>query len=380
MKSHVPPIKVTHIASGDLWAGAEVQLFTLAKTLHQFENVTVRVILLNHGELEKRLHEQGILVDVLDETSLNGIQILFRLIKLLRQHRPDVVHTHRIKENILGGLSAKFAGNIPSLRTAHGAPEHQPGWRKPHKQILYLLDWFVGRFVQSKIVAVSDDLAEILKNDFPDKKIQVIENGIDLDLIKKQTTNIKPTNISKNHTFKVGLAGRLVPVKRVDLFIQSAHYFREHYGNIKVSFHIFGDGPLFDELNTLCASLDLTDIVLFEGHCENIHQRIEELDILMMTSDHEGLPMVLLEAMALGTPIIAHAIGGIPKLLCEGRCGFLVRDQSESGYANTFKNAVEHADDLREIAGIALEQVSRYYNANKNAAAYLTEYFGTKAT
>ena len=178
MKLPTAPIKVTHIASGDLWAGAEVQLFTLAKTLHQFENVTVHVILFNHGELENRLREQNIPVDVLPETNLNGIQIFLRLKKLLQQHQPDVVHTHRIKENILGGLSAKLSGNIPSLRTAHGAPEHQPGWRKPHKQILYQLDWFVGRYFQSKIIAVSDDLAVLLRRDFPSKTIEIIENGI----------------------------------------------------------------------------------------------------------------------------------------------------------------------------------------------------------
>ena len=360
MTSTAPPIKVTHIASGDLWAGAEVQLFTLAKTLHQFENVTVRVILLNHGELEKRLHEQGIPVDVLPETELNGIQIFFRLIKLLRQHQPDVVHTHRIKENILGGLSAKLAGNIPSLRTAHGAPEHQPGWRKPHKQILYLLDWFVGRFVLSKIVAVSDDLAEILKNDFPSEKIIVIENGID---IEELSFYIKHQNGSKSPSshIKIGLVGRLVPVKRVDIFIKTARYLQEHSPRINAQFYIYGDGPLRPELEKLSASLNMQDAIHFEGHVREIHAAIAALDILLITSDHEGLPMTLLEAMALKIPVISHSVGGIIHVLEKGKYGTLISKQEPGLYAQTISDVLSTPEQTLTKSNKAKNHIMTHY-------------------
>lgn len=373
MKPHIP-MNVVHIASGDLWAGAEVQLFTLAKTLHQFDNVTVRIILLNPGELADRLRKEGIEVAVVDESALNGFQIFWRLRKRLLTWHPDVVHTHRIKENILGGLAAKLAGNIPSLRTVHGAPEHPPGWRKPHKRIFFILNWLMGRYVQRNIIAVSDDLAERLKKDFPANKIHVIENGIDLDSIKRQIDDAKPHLNPKEHTFKVGLVGRLVPVKRVDLFIQTARYFRDHYQDLRTSFHVYGDGPLLDELNELCNDIGVTDIVHLEGHCQDIHQRIEELDVLMMTSDHEGLPMTLLEAMALGTPIIAHAVGGIPKLLCGGACGVLVSEHSPSFYAQATYSLLNDPELSESISEKALKQISQNYNAKYNATQYLERY------
>ena len=158
MTQESPP-HIIHIASGDLWAGAEVQLFTLAKALDQSSNARVGVVLMNHGELEKRLIQQEIPVTVLDETKLNGFQILWHLVQLLKKQKPDLVHTHRIKENILGSLAALFSGNIPSLRTVHGAPEHSSGWVKPHKQLFYSLDKLTGHYLQQRIVAVSNDLA-----------------------------------------------------------------------------------------------------------------------------------------------------------------------------------------------------------------------------
>ena len=125
-----------HVASGDLWAGAEVQLYTLAKTLHSQTDAIVSVVLFNHGTLEHKLRVAGIHVVVIDESALNGIQILLRLVRNIREQRPDVIHTHRIKENILGSIAAILCCNIPSLRTVHGAPEHNPAWWQFHKRLI----------------------------------------------------------------------------------------------------------------------------------------------------------------------------------------------------------------------------------------------------
>lgn len=374
MKSQVS-ISVVHIASGDLWAGAEVQLFTLVKSLLSFENVTVRVILLNHGELENRLRELNIDVEVLDESRLNSLQILWQVRKLLNSWQPNVVHTHRTKENILGGIAARFAGNIPSLRTVHGTPEHLRSWLQLHKHFINTLDWFCGRYVQRKMIAVSDELAEILEKDFPSRKIRVIENGIDLDAIQLQTKHTTHIPSIKGQGFKIGLVGRLVPVKRVDLFIKTACYMRDHNPELETSFYIYGDGPLRQELEDFTHELRVNDIVHFEGHCSHIHQRIKELDILVMTSDHEGLPMTLLEAMALGVPIVAHAVGGIPKLLCEGSCGLLVYKHSETGYFQAIHDLLMNPEQLNNITVKALEQVSNNYTSENSSTTYLSEYY-----
>jgi glycosyltransferase involved in cell wall biosynthesis len=360
-------LKVIHIASGDLWAGAEVQLYTLATTLHKKLDIATSVVILNHGKLEQKLRGAGIDIVVLDESKFNPLQIFFHLVRILLVQKPNVVHTHRIKENILGSIAAFFAGNIPSIRTAHGAQEHPPSWRQPNKHIIYALDWFCGQFLQRKIIAVSEDLAKILKNDFPSKKIHIVENGIDLDSIQFQESLSFHTTNSKLKPFKVGLVGRLVPVKRVDLFIKTARYIHDHYPEQNTSFYIYGDGPLRNNLEQLCYKLNVNAIVHFEGYHKDIHRRIRELDVLLMTSDHEGLPMTLLEAMALKTPIIGHAVGGIPKLLDYGACGVLSNDHSPADYASKIQRLIYDPYYRLDITKKAYQRVKTQYSALKNA-------------
>jgi glycosyltransferase involved in cell wall biosynthesis len=366
--------KVLHVASGDLWAGAESQLFTLVTTLHNSLEVTVFVLLLNHGTLEDRLRNAGIEVIILDESSLNSFQILSKLVSIIRRKRPDVIHTHRTKENILGSVAGFIAGGIPSLRTAHGAPEHQTSWRQLRKRGTRTLDWISGSFLQRKIICVSDDLAVLLQNEFSHEKIEVIENGIDLDSLCGNNIQLVSSQETGDRTLRIGLAGRLVPVKRVDIFIKTARYIRDHHPDLKASFHIYGDGPLLAELKSLSHDQDTDSIIHFEGHRDDISQELKKLDLLMMTSDHEGLPMILLEAMALEVPIIAHATGGIPLLLDNGSCGALVVEHTPEAYAHEVHRLALSRLVRSELTANALERVRNHYSAVINARKYLSKY------
>ena len=371
-------INVLHIASGDLWAGAEVQLFTLAKTLNNQQAINVNVVLLNHGTLESQLLKNGINVTVLDESKLNGFQILRQLISTIRKIKPDVIHTHRVKENILGSISALFS-NRPTLRTAHGAPEHKPAWFHIPKRLILFMDWFCGRFLQKKIIAVSEDLAEILQKNFPADKIKVIENGIDLALLTSTAATVKlgpvQSDIEPNaSTFRIGIAGRLVPVKRVDIFIKTAAKLLNTHPELNVSFHIFGDGPLHTELAALNQKLNTEKAIHFEGHCENMQQELADLDILLITSDHEGLPMILLEAMALKTAVIAHAVGGIPTVLNQGECGALVSEHQPSAYADAIYQLIINPESRKQYIDNAFNQVTDFYSSKQNSNTYYTTY------
>lgn len=359
---------ILHIASGDLWAGAEVMLFTLAKALNELPDIQVSSVILNHGKLEQKLRDSGIPVIVLDESRLNSLQILRQLKVIIRDMNPDVVHTHRNKENFLGGLAARL-NNVPSLRTVHGAPEHRPPLHQLPKHLIRFLDWFSGRFFQQHIVAVSPDLAHTLEQSFSAEKIRTIENGIDIDSITK---NLLPGENQSG--FKIGIAGRLVTVKRVDLFIQTAHYLKQHNPELSIQFHIYGDGPLHDALQTQLRSLQAENYIHLEGNCENIAKELTTLDALLMPSDHEGLPMILLEAMCLKTAIIAHAVGGIPQLLDKGRCGTLVYQQTPEAFANAITELFAEPERFQKLSQQAFEHVQQKYSVQHTATAYLKVY------
>ncbi len=364
---------VLHISSGDLWAGAEVMLYTLARALHRDLNTQVSVVILNHGTLEQKLRDCGIAVYVLDESQLNSFQILRQLRQIIVEIKPNVIHTHRMKENILGSIAALYKQRIPSLRTVHGAPEHRPPLHKLAKRLILFFNQSTGRYLQQAIVAVSPDLASKLENSFLKTKIKVVENGIDIAAILSGTSSASSKN-NNDRDYRIGIAGRLTPVKRVDLFIDSAVYLKQHQPDLKISFQIYGDGPLLNTLQTRIEVLQANDYIHLHGHCDNIVEKLQTLDALLMTSDHEGLPMVLLEAMCLQTPVIAHAVGGIPHLLEQGRCGTLVHNHSAQAFADAISNLIAQPEQHQQLAQQAFKRLEQHYSAKQTAASYLHVY------
>jgi len=366
-------IHVLHIASGDLWAGAEVMLYTLAKALLENPKTQLSVVLLNHGVLEQKLGECKIPTYILDESNLSSFQILHQLNKIIENIHPDVIHTHRMKENILGSIAAWHNHRIPSLRTVHGAPEFRPPLYKLPKHLILFLNRLSGRYLQQTLIAVSSDLAKKLQHKYPKTKIKVIENGVDIDTLKQCFSDKIKKNTNKK-SYRIGIAGRLVAVKRVDLFIESAVYLKQNHPALPVHFHIYGDGPLYKTLLAQVRSQQAGDYIHFEGHCENITEELQTLDALVMTSDHEGLPMVLLEAMCLHTPIIAHAVGGIPHLLEQGKCGILVRKHTAKAFSEAIINLITQPEQYQQLTRLAFERINKNYSAKYTAKAYESLY------
>ena len=172
-------LRVLHVVSGDLWAGAEAQVCALLTALHGRDDIAVAAAVLNPGELARRLSAAGVQVFAFDESRQNALHLLTGLRNVIREWRPDIVHTHRMKENILGGIAARTLG-VPSLRTAHGAQEHGVAiWQvhRLHKWLLAELDDQVAMRVQACVVAVADTLAAQLRATLPGARIETISNG-----------------------------------------------------------------------------------------------------------------------------------------------------------------------------------------------------------
>lgn len=305
-------MRVLHVISGDLWAGAEAQAATLLGELRGQPGVQLSVVLLNTGELASRLRALGIDVTVLDEAQHSAAVIFWRLLRLMRQRQPQVVHTHRFKENILGSVAARLATRALCVRTEHGAPEHPTaGLRHLPRRLLQALDAWCATRLQAACIAVSDDLGKQLRRARPGCNVVVIANGV-AAAARRAAPAWKQAAPDAVH---VGIAGRLVPVKRVDLFLQMAALLGGEADGTRWQCHVFGDGPLRAALQAQCAALGLDGWVRFHGHCDDMAAQLAHLDVLVMCSDHEGMPMVALEAVAAGTPVLAHAVGGLVDLL-----------------------------------------------------------------
>ncbi len=320
-------LKILHIISGDRWAGAEVMAFTLLKEMNKYHNVFA--IILNNGELAHRLTDINIPITILDENKLNSWQIFKGIKYVLKNTNPDVVHTHRQKENILGSIANVISIHAKCVRTVHGDLEFKP---KGIAKFQSLLDTLCGRYLQQTIIAVSEDLRLKLITKFPKDKVITIVNGIDPDETRKnlEYPDFKKAMPCKKH---IGLIGRLDPVKRIDIFLEMAAKLKNRYPDTPWNFHIFGEGRLEKEMKQLSESLGLTKMITFHGHRMDIKNCIYGLDVVVMCSDHEGLPMTALESLSIGTPLIAHDVGGLTDLL-KNNPASLVKEHNVDGYLN----------------------------------------------
>ena len=363
-------LKILHIISGDLWAGAEVQACTLISELVRMPDTEVAAVVMNEGRLADKLCAVGIRVDVMNERKLGSLQIWLRLRRLLKSWRPDVIHTHREKENILGMLANRVCGNVPSVRTMHGGNEHTgaAGWRRIRHAMVRELDRWCGRASQQRIIAVSRDLGIKLARDFPADRIVLIENGVAAEAVRAARGVAEFRTADPNSTH-IGIVGRLVPVKRVDIFLGTAAYLRGKCPEHLWRFHVFGDGPLRSDLEALSEQLRISDVTTFHGHRPDIATCIGGLDALVICSDHEGMPMTALEAAALEVPTVAHAVGGLVDVVPET---FLVARHEPEGYGEAILRAIR--DESRAIVKARATEALLRYSAKGNAERVRAEY------
>jgi glycosyltransferase involved in cell wall biosynthesis len=363
---------ITHLASGDLWAGAEVQLHNMVLAMHRTGDVDIDVILLNEGLLADRLRQAGVPVTVFLESQLGALQLFARIRRHLSARRTHVLHTHRYKENVLGAFAAAFSGGTRSTRTLHGAPEFSARIWQPRQKVPQVLDWLAARFMQFPVICVSSELRDRCAQSLPSRRLRVVPNGVDFKALRQAAA--QPTEaLPGRREFRIGFFGRLTPVKRVDVILEVAALLeRKAPGQFGV--YLFGDGPLRSELEEQARRLKLDEVVHFMGFVSEPAAWLASMNALLVTSDHEGLPMIVLEAMGLGVPVVSHAVGAIPDVLGRGTLGTLVPNQSPSEYADAVIALRDSPELTKAQSSRASENVVSLYSAELTVQQYISIY------
>jgi glycosyltransferase involved in cell wall biosynthesis len=369
-------IKVRHIASGSGWAGAEVQISALLCALKNEPTLDLSAVLMKEGKLSKQLREAGVAVVVMDETALSSWGIFRRLMKHLREIKPDIVHTHGYKANVLGAAAAKFCRVRNVCRTVHGMPEPFQGFNRIKMSVYDLLDRFAARYLTDATVTVSLDIKQKLARKSPDahhdSRIVCIRNSVDIDAITVTTSSEKKKQdlqIPPGHRV-IMTAGRLVPVKGVDYFLKAARLIVEVRRD--VTFLIVGDGPLRRILEKLSRDLKLEDHVRFLGWREDMYDLLNMADILVLASLHEGIPTILLEALAMGKSVVATRVGGIPEVIIDPALGTVIEPQSADAIATNCLQLL-HSDSHSE-AEKRKQYIASNFSANVSAQKVLKLY------
>jgi len=308
-------VRVAHLIGGAQWAGAEVQVAHLLAGLAEVRDLDLSAILFAEERLAQELRRSGISVSVVSERDLGPLGLVRGIAHALRRHGVEVLHTHGYKESILGALAGRRAGVRWYVKTEHGRIEPFVGWGRVKMTLYRWLDLWVARCATDRVIAVSLDLYRHLGASLPMGRVALIRNGLDP---RRIAVTVSPAEIRRGlgiseHAPLFGSAGRLVPVKGLGYLLEAARGLLKELP--EAQFLIIGNGPLRSDLERRARDLGIAHAVHFSGFRSDVFNVVNALDVFVMPSTHEGLPMALLEASALGKPIVASAVGGIPEVL-----------------------------------------------------------------
>ena len=355
-------IKVCHLISGDLWAGAEVMANNLLKGLQSFPDLELSAIFLNEGLSAGAARKRGIPVWIVPEADKSFIDILRRVVGILRRESPAILHPHRYKENILAYLASRMVSGVRLISTQHGMPEMPPNSVGLKCWLTSRLNFYLLARKFWRIVAVSEDVrwGLIRQHGLPEEKVAVIYNGIELPPLTSSSRN--------GGEFLIGSMGRCFPVKDYPLMVEVA---REILAiNDRARFELVGEGPEQDKIEGLIREYRLDSVFRLPGFIRDVNSFCRRLALYLNTSVHEGIPMSVLEAMANQVPVVAPKVGGFKEIVEDGKQGFLVEGRDPRAFADRCLYLLEHPTALEQMGRAARERVEQKFSENKMVQHY----------
>ena len=265
-------------------------------------------------------------------------RVVTGMLALCKRERVTVWHGHDYKTNALGLLLKRF-WPMRLVTTVHGWVRHTR--RTP---LYYRIDQLcLPRY--ERVICVSDDLLEAcLAAGVPAKNCILLENGIDAtEYARRQTVSGAKAALGlPTEGLVIGAVGRLSAEKGFDVLVRSLHALVARGLDVRVV--IVGEGGERAPLERLARELGLADRVRLAGWQADVRGYFEAMDVFALSSLREGLPNVLLEAMALDVPVVSTRVNGVPRLIQDGRNGFLVNAGDINGLTAALSNLLASAN------------------------------------
>jgi glycosyltransferase involved in cell wall biosynthesis len=300
-----------------------------------------------------------------------------KISKLIRQFKPDIVHTHASKAGTIGRLAA-IRNKVPIIvHTFHGHIFHSYFGTSKTNIFINIEQGLANQC--SKIIAISEkqkeELSEIYKI-APPEKFEVIPLGFDLQ--RFQENNIQKRTEFRNHyklnenDVAIGIVGRLAPVKNHELFIRSIKRIKEQ-SQASIRAFIIGDGECLSDLQDLCKNLGLEyqyspngntnkATITFTSWIKNIDRAYPGLDIVAMTSLNEGTPVSLIEAQAANKSIVSTNVGGIENIVIPNVTALLTKNNCVDDFSEKLKLLVENESMRNSQAEKGWEHVKEKFH------------------
>nr|MBI3613030.1 glycosyltransferase [Nitrospirota bacterium] len=243
---------------------------------------------------------------------------LRQLFAVVRKNRPQVLHTHGYRSDFFGLIVARWMG-IPTVSTVHGWTSATPrlrAYEACHRKYLRYFD---------KVITVSQAIQQtLLESGVPATKLVRLNNAINVGAYPEGPDGdwFRRELAVGSGTKLIGTIGRLSVEKGLDYFLRAGARIIARDPSVKLV--VVGEGPQQKELKALADALGIAASVIFCGYRRDVERIYPALDMFVLPSLTEGIPMALLEAMAFSRPVIASRVGGVPEIIEDGVTGLLV--------------------------------------------------------
>ena len=344
-------MKILHILSSNIFSGAEN---VVCQIIEMFKNVDgVEMAYCSpDGTIRKALEERDITFIPLQK--LNTSEIC----RAIDAYQPDIIHAHDMRAGFLASISCK---SIPLISHIHNNAFNSRGISP--KSIAY---YFAAKKARN-IIWVSDSAFNgyAFHNSFKDKSV-VLYNVMNEENLKRRMA--EDTN---TYDFDIIFVGRMSYPKNIQRLLAILRIACDKMPDIKIG--VVGNGEEEEEVRALCTSLNLDNNVNFLGFQANPSKMLHDSKIMVMTSRWEGTPMVALEAIALGVPIVSTPTDGLKVLIRNGENGFLSDNNEE--FADILINVLQD-DELRSKLSQGQLARSKEVNNIDNYKATLKKVYG----
>jgi glycosyltransferase involved in cell wall biosynthesis len=308
-------VRIAELVGDGEVAGGQLVALAIARAARDAGH-DVRFVAPAAGAFTELAGADGFAVHVVPLGGALDVRALLRLRALLRAERIDVLHTHtHFSLNVLGRLAARLA-RVRVVAHMHIANVFRPG---PGRSLQVALDNVTARLCAA-IVAVSDATCRTLLAQGYPRRVQVVHNGVE----RPTAAPRRPEGVPDGAPL-VLLVGRLAPVKGQAELIDALARLESRDAVVLLAGKDLEQGGAYgDELLARAEAAGVADRVAFLGYREDAPSILAAADVLVLPSRDEGLPLVVLEAMATGRPVVATSVGGTPELIVDGETGLLV--------------------------------------------------------